>query len=60
MSSYGETSQAWKLRDKLRLFKLEEVMATPFRSDIMQNEYFLLDSIPELESELHNWFERTY
>ena len=60
MSSYGETNHAWKLRDNLRLFNLEEVMATPFRSDIIQNEYFLLDSIPELESELNYWFERTY
>jgi len=60
MSSYGETSHAWKLRNHLRLFNLDEVMSTPFRSDIIQNEYFLLDSIPELENELNNWFERTY
>ena len=60
MSSYGETSHAWKLRNNLKVFDLEEVMATPFRTDVIQDEYFILDSIPELETELNNWFERTY
>ena len=60
MSSYGETSHAWKLRNNLKVFDLEEVMATPFRTDVIQKEYFILDNIPELETELNNWFERTY
>jgi phenylalanine-4-hydroxylase len=60
MSSYGETSHAWKLRNNLKVFDLEEVMTTPFRTDVIQDQYFILDSIPELENELNNWFERTY
>ncbi len=60
MSSYGETSHAWALRNKLKVFNLEEVMSTPFRADVIQHEYYILDSIPELESNLNHWFERTY
>jgi len=60
MSSYGETDHAWNLRNSLKVFNLEEVMATPFRVDVIQDEYFILNDIPELEKELNNWFERTY
>lgn len=60
MSSYGETSHAWELRNKLKVFNLEEVMSTPFRADVIQNKYYILESIPNLERDLNNWFERTY
>jgi len=60
MSSYGETSHAWELRNKLKVFNLEEVMSTPFRADVIQNDYYILDSIPNLERDLNTWFERTY
>jgi phenylalanine-4-hydroxylase len=60
MSSYGETTHAWELRNKLKVFNLEEVMSTPFRADVIQHEYYILDNIPELERDLNNWFERTF
>lgn len=60
MSSYGETSHAWGLRNKLKVFNLEEVMSTPFRADVIQDKYYILESIPNLERDLNNWFERTY
>jgi phenylalanine-4-hydroxylase len=59
MSSYGETTHAWKSRNDLKVFNLAEVMSTPFRADVIQNKYYILDSIPVLEKELNNWFERT-
>ena len=59
MSSYGETTHAWESRNDLKVFNLTEVMSTPFQADVIQNKYYILDSIPELERELNNWFERT-
>jgi phenylalanine-4-hydroxylase len=35
-------------------------MSTPFRADVIQNKYYILESIPNLERDLNNWFERTY
>ncbi|PCJ81047.1 MAG: phenylalanine-4-hydroxylase [Bacteroidetes bacterium] len=60
MSSFGETKHAWDLRDNLKVFDLEEVMATPFRTDVIQDFYFILNDIPQLEQDLNSWFEKTY
>jgi phenylalanine-4-hydroxylase len=60
ISSFSETSHAWAMKDKLYSFDLEEVMSTPFKSDVIQDKYFILDSIPQLESDLLSWFEGVY
>ena len=56
MSSFGETNHAWSLKDALRPFVLEEVMDTPFRTDVIQTEYFLVDDVVELRRDLDRWF----
>ena len=56
MSSFGETNHAWSLRESLRPFVLEEVMNTPFRTDVIQTEYFLVDDVVELRRDLDRWF----
>lgn len=60
MSSSGETKHAWGMRNNLKQFDLEEVMATPFRSDVIQDCYFILNDIPQLEQDLNSWFDKTY
>ena len=56
MSSFGETNHAWSLKDALRPFVLEEVMDTPFRTDVIQTEYFLVEDVVELRRDLDRWF----
>ena len=60
MSSFGETTHAWESRHHLKSFNLAKVMSTPFQADVIQNEYYILDSIPELERELNHWFEGAF
>jgi len=57
MSSHGETNHAWSLRDELLDFDLAQVMSTEFRTDVIQDKYFILDSIPQLEVDLNNWYK---
>ena len=57
MSSFGETNHAWSLRDELSPFKLSDVMDTPYRTDTIQTQYFLLSSIDAMRRELGAWFE---
>ena len=35
---------------------LEEVMDTPFRTDVIQTEYFLVEDVVELRRDLDRWF----
>ena len=56
MSSFGETNHAWSLKNALRPFFLEEVMDTPFRTDVIQTKYFLVDDVVELRRDLDRWF----
>ena len=56
MSSFGETNHAWSLKGALRPFVLEEVMDTPFRTDVIQTEYFLVEDVVELRRDLDRWF----
>jgi phenylalanine-4-hydroxylase len=57
MSSHGETNHAWSMRGELLDFDLAQVMSTEFRSDVIQDKYFILDSIPQLEVDLDNWYK---
>jgi phenylalanine-4-hydroxylase len=56
MSSYGETNHAWHLRDALIPFELEVVMNTPFRTDVIQTKYFVVEDVVALRLELDRWF----
>lgn len=56
MSSFGETNHAWSLRHVLAPFELGTVMETPYRTDAIQTNYFLLSSIDAMRRELGNWF----
>ena len=56
MSSYGETNHAWGLKDTLRRFDLQQVMDTPFRTDVIQTEYFIVDDVVQLRHDLDAWF----
>ena len=58
MSSYGETNHAWGLKDALKPFVLEEVMDTPFRTDVIQTQYFIVDDVVQLRHDLDHWFSR--
>lgn len=57
MSSFGETNHAWSLRNELSPFKLADVMNTPYRTDTIQTQYFLLSNIDAMRRELGTWFE---
>lgn len=56
MSSYGETNHAWGLRSSLIPFALEEVMKTPFRTDVIQTKYFIVEDVVQLRRDLDAWF----
>ena len=56
MSSFGETNHAWALREQLRPFDLEEVMSTPFRTDVIQTKYFIVEDVVQLRHDLDQWF----
>ena len=56
MSSYGETNHAWGLKDTLLPFDLEKVMDTPFCTDVIQTEYFIVDDVVQLRHDLDAWF----
>lgn len=56
MSSFGETNHAWELRDTLIPFSIEEVMRTPFRTDVIQTKYFIVDDVVQLRHDLDSWF----
>ncbi|MDH2434962.1 phenylalanine 4-monooxygenase [Pokkaliibacter sp. MBI-7] len=48
LSSIGETEYAWSSRPSIVPFDLLTVLRTPYRIDIMQPRYFLLDSFETL------------
>lgn len=52
LSSYGETNQAWEGRAKFKDFDAEEILNHAFRSDEMQTEYYILDSIDQMTEAL--------
>jgi phenylalanine-4-hydroxylase len=56
MSSFGETNHAWGLRETLIPFSLEEVMNTPFRTDVIQTKYFIVEDVVQLRHDLDRWF----
>jgi phenylalanine-4-hydroxylase len=56
MSSYGETNHAWGLKDTLQPFDLERIMNTPFRTDVIQTKYFIVDDVVQLRHDLDAWF----
>jgi phenylalanine-4-hydroxylase len=56
MSSFGETNHAWGLRETLIPFSLGEVMNTPFRTDVIQTKYFIVEDVVELRHDLDRWF----
>ena len=58
MSSFGETEYAWSRRFKLRPFELNRVMETSFRTDEIQQEYFVLNDLVQLRLELNGWFDQ--
>ena len=58
MSSFGETNHAWGLRHELVPFDLVEVMDTPFRTDVIQTNYFIVEDVVQLRIELDAWFAR--
>ena len=57
MSSFGETNHAWGLRKTLNSFEIEKVMDTPFRTDVIQTKYFMVDDVVQLRSSLNAWFQ---
>ena len=56
MSSFGETNHAWSLKHALKPMVLEDVMNTPFRTDVIQTDYFLVDDVVTLRHDLDQWF----
>lgn len=56
MSSFGETNHAWGLRNTLIPFSIEEVMDTPFRTDVIQTKYFIVEDVVQLRRDLDAWF----
>ena len=56
MSSFGETNHAWGLQDQLIPFDLKSVMDTPFRTDVIQTQYFIVDDVVQLRHDLDAWF----
>ena len=56
MSSFGETQHAWGLQDRLMPFDLKSVMDTPFRTDVIQTRYFIVEDVILLRHELDAWF----
>ncbi len=48
ISSFGETNRAVSGVPNLRPFVLEEVLALPFRTDVVQEEYICIDSFRTL------------
>lgn len=54
-SSYGETEHSWSLRGQLEPFDLLTVMATPFRTDVIQTRYFVVEDINALVRSLELW-----
>ena len=56
MSSFGETNHAWSLKNALKPMVLEDVMNTPFRTDVIQTDYFLVDDVLTLRHDLDQWF----
>ena len=58
MSSFGETEYAWSRRFKLKQFELSRVMETSFRTDEIQQEYFVLNNLVQLRLELNGWFDQ--
>ena len=58
MSSFGETNHAWDLRKELVPFDLDEVMDTPFRTDVIQTKYFIVEDVVQLRKDLDAWFAR--
>lgn len=58
MSSFGETEHAWSRRFKLNAFDLSRVMETSFRTDEIQQEYFVVNDLVQLRQELNGWFDQ--
>ena len=58
MSSFGETEHAWSRRFKLNAFDLSRVMETSFRTDEIQQEYFVVNDLVQLRHELNGWFDQ--
>lgn len=56
MSSFGETNHAWELRGTLLPFSIGEVMRTPFRTDVIQTKYFVVEDVVQLREDLEVWF----
>ena len=58
MSSFGDTEHAWSRRFKLKVFDLSRVMETYFRTDEIQQEYFVVNDLAQLRQELNRWFDQ--
>lgn len=61
ISSFGETNNCLKDETQKFDFNVKQILQTPFRTDILQDKYFVIDSfdqlyesIPEIKSELKN------
>lgn len=52
ISSYGETKTSVSSSVKHLKFDIEEIMKKEFRTDVMQEEYFVIDSFGELYNSL--------
>ena len=59
VSSYGETKKVMLDSTAVSPFKLEDVLESGFRKDIMQDQYFTLsalDDLREIIPQLEHWF----
>lgn len=50
LSSPGETAWAMSPAPRIRPFDLLEVLRTPYRIDLVQPQYFVLESLRELQA----------
>ncbi len=48
ISSFGETNQIYNQEANFFPFKLETILNKPFRTDLMQDDYFVIDSLTQL------------
>lgn len=52
MSSYGETSHALGAHTQKLDFDIRKILNTPYRNDIMQDKYFVIESFDQLYNSL--------